>query len=106
MKHPFHLFAAALRKDGFRRESSTRATQGCPAVTFYEKEVSGTRKTPRTLLLQLWGDGGHRISHRENGREITTPTDFRTVEQMMTAIAFEGARPHEKSPLNGRGSAT
>jgi hypothetical protein len=93
VRQMFSPFAAALRKLGFRKEWAYRATAGCPAVTQYHKLIPGTE---RTVHVQLWGDGRHRASHGVAGHEITKPTDFRTVEQMRTAVAFEEARPHER----------
>jgi len=93
VKATFRPFAAALRKQGFTLQWAQRRTLGSPAVTQYHKLIPGTK---RTVHVQLWGDGGHRASHAVAGHEITKPTDFRTVGQMLTAVAFEEARPHER----------
>jgi hypothetical protein len=95
MKHPFQPFAAALRKLGFRKAWAYRESKHNPAVTQYEKRIdSPSPGRTRGLHVQLWGDGGHRVAHGEHGREITTPTDFRTVAEMRLAIQVESLRPH------------
>jgi hypothetical protein len=91
VRQMFTPFTAALRRHGFRLQWAQRRTQGCPAVTQYHKLIPGTE---RTVHVQLWGDGAHRANHSFNGHEITRPTDFHTVEQMLIAIGIEEARPH------------
>src|SRR6266404_166964 len=46
----------------------------------------------RILHLQLWGDGRHRVSMEWRGRQATPPTDFQSVTQMHSAIAYEKTR--------------
>jgi hypothetical protein len=79
--------AQLLRADGWSRESSSRATLGCPSMASYTKTLSD-----RKLRCQLWGDMGHRVSRSSlSGCESELPTDFVTVEQMFLAIAQQAA---------------
>ena len=74
---------------GFKRAYQYRATRSAEKIVEYEM-VEGDR----SLSVQLWGDGGHRVSHTFKGRGITTPTNFRTVSEMRTAINHERTREH------------
>jgi hypothetical protein len=82
----------ALRADGFKRAS--RCLGGGGEVVEYERWHDDRR-----VDVQLWDDGGHRVSNAliiegDRCRLIwsTTPTSFRTVEAMRTAIEIETAR--------------
>lgn len=106
-------FARALSACGFRRRDAGRD----PLI--YSRIIRD-----RELEVQLWKDGGHRVSHyviREIpgrpaeppflGRCMTThPTDFRTVAAMHAAILAELSRtdhkPDEHFYLLGFGAAT
>ena len=89
MRYPKDLLAE-LRRQGFKRTYETNGVgQEC---AIYEKVV-GDRK----LDLQLWGDGGHRVSHFHTARTLhgcmcTHPTDFSTLEEMKAAIQTELTR--------------
>lgn len=82
-------FTTALRKDGFEFCWCDRS--GGTKVTQFSKRVGD-----RELHVQFWDDGHHRVSHGTHGEhglhETTEPTDFRTVEEMRIAVAFEWRR--------------
>lgn len=46
----------------------------------------------RSLSLQLWSDGNHRVSHWIGGRMTTIPTDFTDLDGMIRAIEVESTR--------------
>lgn len=75
-----------LRSDGFRITYDSSA--GGSRVVIWEKKLTGNR----TLDLQLWDDGKHRVSHTISGCMNTVPTDFVTLEQMLVAILTESTR--------------
>lgn len=88
-------FCRELRKLDF--EFCFRDRGGGATVTQFAK-----REGDRELHVQLWGGGAHRVSHgtyvklpggREGLHETTLPTDFRTVPEMLEAIALEWKRP-------------
>lgn len=83
----FHEFIKVLRADGWTKSFEDRSTKWNPGVATFEKIVGDKR-----LELQLWRDGGHRVSFFRHGSMSTEPTGFETVEQMQEAIAFETAR--------------
>ena len=81
-----------LRAQGFKRTDLISGT------AVYEKVYSD-----RKLDVQLWADGGHRVSHWHAGSckdhfgvMDTTPTDFRTLEEMKAAIKREETRKDYK----------
>ena len=89
MRYPKDLLAE-LRRQGFKRTSEYNG-KGSEVVT-YEKIV-GDRK----LDAQIWGDGGHRVSHFHteltlHGCMCTHPTGFETVKEMQEAIQHELTR--------------
>lgn len=106
-------FARALSAAGFKRDG--RSTD----PLLYVLTVGD-----RELDVQLWSDGGHRVSHSViselPGRPArapflgktmtTTPTDFRTVPQMFAAILRELSRDDHKPDgwayARGWGAAT
>jgi hypothetical protein len=89
---PFQTFAPELRKLGFRKEWSHRIggvrVDGWEKPNIQEPEL----ETWRTLKLQIWADGAHRVSHAIGSHETTRPTDFRTIEEMRGAVEWETAR--------------
>lgn len=46
----------------------------------------------RELNVQLWGDGGHRVSMSVRGCSDTTPTSFTDVEGLRRAVDYESTR--------------
>lgn len=74
------------RMAGWVKTEDTRAG-GVRLVTF-EKKVDHDR----TLNLQLWADGRHRVTFTHKGRMATLPTSFETVPQMVNAVAYETRR--------------
>ena len=78
----------ALRRLGFKRTDLCRSKVNGRLATYEMTHAD------RKLKVQLWEDGGHRVSHALKGREVTTPTNFRTVEEMGTAINREWTREH------------
>lgn len=53
-----------------------------------------TGATHMRVTVQLWDDGGHRVSHELGDGELrwrgdTVPTRFSTVGEMLVAIAFQ-----------------
>ncbi len=50
----------------------------------------------RVVDVQLWEDGGHRAHHSWDGCSATLPTDFDSLEGMMSAIATESTRLDSK----------
>lgn len=88
-------FTRELRRLGFERQYRQRHQDG--DVT----EFRATRGD-RFVTVQLWSDGSHRAAHGtrtglESGiigeHETTCPTNFRDVQGMLRAIAYEWARP-------------
>lgn len=78
-------WAAILRWSGFKK---TYEGGGCRC---YEKGVG-----LRTLTVQFWRDGSHRVTHSHHGCSDTTPTDFKTEAEMFSAIKFETERTDSK----------
>src|SRR5277367_2191244 len=79
-------YTNVLRKLGGWVKDYESYAGGCRIVIF-TKEI---RK--RTLILQLWGDGKHRVTFSLKGRECTVPTDFQDVNGMIEAILIETIR--------------
>lgn len=80
--------------DQLRRELRNRWTKlydsragDCRVVTFQQR-----CNAHRTLELQLWDDGNHRVTFWWRGRMATKPTVFHTVEEMQRAIDIERYR--------------
>lgn len=46
----------------------------------------------RELTAQVFGDGDHHVSMSVRGCSDTTPTGFRTVEQLREAVDYESTR--------------
>lgn len=84
------IYGPALRKLGFKKVWHT--TSGGQATTQYDKRLADGRE----LHVQIWADGGHRVSHSFNGCSDTTPTDFRLKPQMSDAIDKESTRTDSK----------
>ena len=82
-------FTRLLRRQGFAPDFDTCAG-GCR--TWQWSLTEG----PRTVIVQLSGDGRHRASHEHNGCSDTRPTDFTTFEAMRLAICFESMRTDSK----------
>lgn len=78
-------FTDALRIIGFTKIWDSRA--GGQRTIQYRKHIQD-----RDLIVQLWGDGNHRITHELRECSDTTPTDFRTLPQMHRAITRESTR--------------
>lgn len=79
----FQKYGSKLRWLGFKRASG-RASD----CRIYEKQVDKHRK----LDLQIWSDGNHRVSHWIDGCMSTTPTGFKSLEDMIPAIEVETRR--------------
>jgi hypothetical protein len=82
-----------VRNLGFEDQYSQRPTKYAPGFTSFR-----CQRGARFLILQLWSNGNHRVSHgtiKGPGREVekTPPTDFITLPEMYRAIAFEWQRP-------------
>ena len=79
-------FFSALRKVGFELEWDSRAG-GVRTIQWLRQE-----NERRIIIVQLWGDGRHRVTHSIGRRETTIPTDFIDVAQMVEAIEVERSR--------------
>lgn len=86
----FQKYGIELRKLQFKKTFDTRAG-GCRCCS-YEKTIDAVR----TLDLQVWADGQHRVTHNIRGCTATTPTEFHNIAQMHTAIAHETTRTDNK----------
>ena len=86
------MFSRELRHLGFKRTDKDRD------IITYFKTVG-----LRTLEVQLWPDGAHRVTHwmsakRPDGeivsgaRHCTLPTEFKTMAEMSSAIECELTR--------------
>jgi hypothetical protein len=80
-------YAQILRAQGGWVKQFDSSAGGIRTVCF-EKAVTARR----TLVLQLWGDGGHRVSFFHNKRMATFPTDFSSPQDMTAAIKVESRR--------------
>lgn len=104
-------FYKALQELGFKRTHRGRGEHDCH---IYEKQHNEEIK----LELQLWPSGHHRVAHWQpytykdiegnvhvGSHMITTPTSFKTVEEMRKAIDHESTRyykePKWKWPFDG-----
>lgn len=88
----FPKLCRKLRLLGFKREWTQH---GCYKVVCY----SATYPNGRKLFVELWADGGHRVSHVLNGHgNGAPPTDFKTLAEMCAAIERELTRT-DHSPL-------
>lgn len=72
----------ALRGLGFRRTYNGRSTVN-PDCQIYERGDANHF----CLDVQLWGDGGHRVSHTLRGRCSVPPTNFRELDELGPALA-------------------
>ena len=82
----FARFAPLLRREGFRKTWTSKAG-GARTDEWRRDEPDG-----RTLIAQLWEDGGHRLNHEWAGCSNTAPTDFKTENQLRAAIKVETTR--------------
>lgn len=79
-------YSQAMREQGgWEIDGDSRA--GGVRTVFFKKQVG-----LRTLELQLWGDGKHRVSHMICGQGTTNPSDFGDVAGMIQAIDVETKR--------------
>lgn len=83
---PFALYARKLRPNGFRKDWESRA--GGSRVTEWKRD----EPDGRTIRVQIWDDGGHRVNHEWIGCSDTTPTPFYSVESLWIAIEHESTR--------------
>jgi hypothetical protein len=74
-----------LHRQQFKRDFHTRGG-GCEMV-IYVKKVG-----VRSLELQLWADGRHRVAHFLGPRMSTEPTSFSNADEMRGAIDHELTR--------------
>lgn len=81
------LLLRELHLQGFKRVYEYRSRRITEAMVTYQKQVGN-----RLLDLQLWADGGHRVSHYLKGHMSTQPTTFRTLFEMKVAIKTELTR--------------
>lgn len=88
----YRPFCDALRKAGFVKASDSRAG-GLRCIEF-NRQVGA-----RSVSVQLWGDGRHRVSHMLDGRGSTLPTNFTSVEDMAWAIVNELLREDHRRKL-------
>lgn len=106
-----HLYAE-LRKQGFVRAS--RSSLSRFGVTVYNKKlVDEAKQEVRQIVVQIWKDSQHRVSHYLNERMCTTPTPFATLSEMQAAIVHEptrtdhpsrdGVSPEQEAMLNLQG---
>lgn len=114
-------FTRELKEQGFRRIDSGKNP------LCYKKQMIG-----RKIDVQLWRDGGHRVSHMlqtcpygicklkppkpelgvnpdcqafgcQCGMSNTRPTDFKTVDEMLGAILHEMTRKDHPKPIENPG---
>lgn len=92
----FAMFALLLRQAGFRKTWDTRS--GGQRMTEWKRE----HQDGRTLEVQIWADGLHRVSHSWVGCSDTVPTSFKTAGEMYLAIKVEMLRCDGKyrDPMN------
>ena len=83
-------FSPLLRREGFRKTYASTAG-GVGMREWKRDEPDG-----RTLVVQLWGDGRHRISHEWLGCSSTRPTDFTDEANIFDAIERERTRTDSK----------
>jgi hypothetical protein len=74
-----------LHRQGFKRDYRDRS--GGLETIQYVKHVGD-----RSLELQFWEDGHHRVSHFLGGRMSTLPSQFRSLAEMKLAIQHELTR--------------
>jgi hypothetical protein len=103
-------FTDALRKLGFTEVY--RSSAGGQRIIIFEKQIMDLNDpiapNRRIVEVQLWGDTYHRACHRIQGCSDTTPTDFRTVDEMAIAVQHESSRTDNgwyatgtKAPIKG-----
>lgn len=88
-------FIRQLRKLGFTVDFDTCA--GGTRTIQFGKLVDTRRK----VIVQLWGDGGHRATHEFKGCSDTRPTDFTALDGMDSAIKQESTRTDGKYCIPG-----
>jgi hypothetical protein len=88
----FRLFIAALKKDGFAKRWDDRSKVNGRVAEYFK--VVGERD----VGVQLWSDGGHRVSHMLGGRMSTPPTPFADIDGMRAAVQHE-LRRNDHPPL-------
>lgn len=95
---PFALFAPHLRKLGFHKTWSSSA--GGERMTEWKRNEPDDEQTiPRTLTVQIWANGDHRVTHdcyrdpeRRRGGCSTVPTSFSNPGELRAAIEIERTR--------------
>lgn len=83
---------ASLNRAGFKRAWASRSKINGNCCEY----MRGTEST-FAIIVQLWSDHGHRVSHWLNGRMTTTPIDFKTLPEMIAAIKKEESYAHNPS---------
>lgn len=94
----FALFAPHLRKLGFRKTCSSSA--GGERMTEWKRDEPDDQQTiPRTLTVQIWAKGDHRVTHdcyrdqeRRHGGCSTVPTSFNNPAELRAAVEVERTR--------------
>jgi|SRR5688572_2542764 len=95
-------FCAALYRQGFKRGDKTAPIMFEKVEHFNEPRQEGQAVilTTRLLVVELWRDGDHYVSHyvNRNGAwaKLTAPVPFRTVEGMYAALKHERTRTDHK----------
>jgi hypothetical protein len=95
---PFAFYAPHLRKLGFRKTYTSRA--GGDEVREWKRDEPIEDHTfARTLIVQIWALGGHRVTHdlfhdpeRQRGGCSTVPTPFDNPGELRAAIEIERTR--------------
>lgn len=98
MTSPFAFYAPHLRKFGFRKMFSQ--TAGGERMTQWKRDEPVDEQTLfRTLVIQIWASGGHRVTHdifrdpeRQRGGSSTVPTEFNNLGELRAAIEIERTR--------------
>jgi hypothetical protein len=106
---PFATFAPHLRKIGFGKTCQTTAG-GERMDEWKREEPADDRGFARTLTVQIWAKGGHRVSHmvysdpetRRLGRSTTYPTYFTTPDGLRAAVEHERTRCDNARYINER----
>lgn len=81
----FARFAPLLRRERFRLTYSSRSNGGF-------REWKRDEPDGRTLVVQLWASGEHRIAHEWEGCMDTPPTSFSDESNVFDAIERERTR--------------
>jgi hypothetical protein len=83
VKRIFEPFNRALRQVNFVPKGVARV-DGMRVATWIRRVSK-----KRTVAIQLWSDGRHVIGHSVDGQPAKVPTEFETVEEMLSAIDIE-----------------